>query len=86
MRVRVIYDNKKDKELLEAVKFPTPFFVEYIDATTKNGIKEARSIKGEFAFRKNPFIAIYDDEDKFVGCFYSENGNACQQFINFYVK
>jgi len=84
MIVKIVYDNKKDRELIESVEFSTPFFVEYIDALTKNGLKESYSIKGEFGARLNPFVVIYDNEDKFVKCFWSESGNACQQFINYY--
>ena len=84
MKVKVIFDNIKDKELVELVKFSTPFFVEYVDATTKNGKKESYKIKGPFAARKNPFIVVYDNEDNFLKAFYSEKRNACQQFIDFY--
>lgn len=84
MIVKIVYDNKKDRELIESVEFSTPFFVEYIDTLTKNGLKESYSIKGEFGARLNPFVVIYDDEDKFVKCFWSESGNACQQFVNYY--
>lgn len=84
MKVKVIYENKKDKELIELVRFSTPFFVEYIDATTKNGKKESYRIKSPFAAKMNPFIVVYDDEDNFVSAFYSEKSNACQQFIDLY--
>ena len=82
MKAKVVYENKKDKELLELVEIPTPFFIEYVDINTKNGKKEGYRIKSEFEARKNPFIVIYDDEDKFVQCFWSENRNAVQSFIN----
>ena len=84
MKVKVIYDNKKDKELIELIEFSTPFFIEYIDTNTRNGKKEAFRIKSEFGARKNPFIVIYDDEDKFIKCYWSENNNACQSFVNEY--
>jgi len=82
MTVKVVFDNIKDKELVELVEFPTPFFVDYVDIRTKNGKKEGYKIKSEFGSRKNPFVVIYDDEDKFKQCFWSESGNAVQQFIN----
>lgn len=84
MKVKIVYDNLKDKELIELVRFSTPYFVEYIDINTKNGKKEGYKIKSEFGARKNPFIVVYDDEDKFIKCFWSENRNACQQFVNYY--
>ena len=84
MKVKIIYDNLKDKELIELVKFSTPFFVEYIDIRTKNGKKEGWKIKNEFGAKKDPFVEVLDDKDNFVSCFWSENQNACQQFINYY--
>ena len=83
MKIKIVYDNAKDRELIESIEFSTPFFVEYIDALTKNGLKESYQIKGEFGARLNPFVVVYNDEDKFIKCFWSESGNACQQFINF---
>ncbi len=82
MKVKVVFDNIKDKELIELVEFSTPFFMEYIDMRTRSGIKEGYKIKSEFGARKNPFVVVYDDEDKFVKCFWSESGNAIQQLIN----
>lgn len=86
MKVKIVYDNPRDKELIELVKFDTPFFVEYIDARTVNGLKESYKIKSEFGARENPLIVLYNDEDEFITCFWSENGNACQQFVNYYLK
>lgn len=84
MKVKIVYDNLKDKELLELVEFLTPFFVEFIDTQTIEGKKEGYKVKSEFGSRKNPFVVVYDDEDKFKQCFWSENGNAVQAFINSY--
>ena len=84
MKVKVVYDNPKDKELIELVEFSTPFFIEYIDEKTRNGKKEAYRIKSEFGARKNPFVVVYNDEDKFIKCYWSENNNSCQSFINDY--
>ena len=84
MKVKIVYDNLRDKELVKLVEFSTPFFIEYIDEKTKNGKKESYKIKSEFGARKNPFVVIYNDEDKFIKCYWSENSNACQSFINDY--
>ena len=40
MEAIIVYDNKKDKELIELVRLSTPFFVKYIDTNTENGKKE----------------------------------------------
>ena len=84
MKIKVVYENPKDKELLELVDFATPFFIEYIDIKTKEGKKEGWKIKNEFGARKDPFIEILDDEDNFKGCLWSEDQNACQSFIKMF--
>ena len=82
MKVKIVYDNPKDKELVELIKFNTPFFIEYIDVKTKSGLKEGWKIKNEYGAKEDPFVLILDDEDNFMGCFWSENQNACQSFVN----
>lgn len=84
MTVKLVYNNKKDRELIELKELSTPFFIEYINTNTKSGKKEGYKIKSEFGAKKDPFIVIYDDADKFLKCYWSENSNACQQFINEY--
>ena len=82
MKVKIVFDDIKDKELIELVSFSTPFFIEYINANFNK--KEAFKIKSEFGARKNPFVVVYDDEDNFISCFWSEDQNACQSFVNLY--
>ncbi len=84
MNVKVVYEDLKDKELIELIEFSTPFFIDYIDYNTTEGRKKAYKIKSEFGAKKNPFVVIYNDEDKFVKCYWSENNNACQSFVNDY--
>lgn len=84
MKIKVIYDNIKDKELIETIEFSTPFFVEYINIKTKNGQREAFKIKEKFSARLNPFVVVYDNKDKFIECFWSETQNACQSFVSKY--
>ena len=84
MNVKVVYEDLKDKELIELIEFSTPFFIDYIDYNTIEGRKKAYKIKSEFGAKKNPFVVIYNDEDKFVKCYWSENNNACQSFVNDY--
>jgi archaellum component FlaC len=45
MIVKIVYDNKKDRELIESVEFSTPFFVEYIDALTKKNADLIEELK-----------------------------------------
>lgn len=85
MKVKIVYNNSRDKELIELVRFSTPFFVEYLDERTKNGKKEGYRIKSEFGARKSPFVLVLDDEDNYLACFWTESGsNAVQNFINNY--
>ena len=85
MKVKIVYNDVRDKELIELVRFSTPFFVEYLDERTKNGKKEGYRIKSEFGARKSPFVLVLDDEDNYLACFWTESGsNAVQNFISNY--
>lgn len=86
MKVVIIYNDDKDKELIELSKFSIPFFIEYIDSKTIKGKKESFKLKSPFSAKLDPFIIIYNDEDEFIKCFYSENGNAVQQFVNYLIN
>ena len=81
MHAVVVYDNIKDKELLDKIDLGVPFFIDYIDARTLKGRKESYRIKGPWSAKFNPFIELYDEEDKIIKVFYSEMGNACNQLI-----
>lgn len=84
MNVKVVYDNIRDRELLNLVDSKFPIFIEYIDANTKEGKKEAFRVKSHWAARANPFIEI-TEEDKIIKVFYSDakGDNAIYQLINF---
>ena len=58
MKIKVAYENKKDKELLELNQSTTPYFIEYIDVTTKTGLKDSYKLKGPYGARLNPFIVF----------------------------
>ena len=87
LEATIVYDNIKDKELLNLIDSKVPIFIEYIDFNTVNGRKESYRIKSSWAARKNPFIVVIDkdNEDKIVKVFYSDGkgNNAVQQFINY---
>lgn len=83
MNAIVVYDNIKDKELLDSIHLEVPFFVDYIDLQTKYGKKEGYVIKSHWGAIKNPFVELKDDEDKIIKVFYSEVGNACNQLIKY---
>jgi hypothetical protein len=82
MNAVVVYDNIKDKELIDNINLRVPFFVNYIDLNTKNGKKQGLQIKSHWGAKLNPFIELYKDE-KIVKVFYSETGNACNQLISY---
>jgi hypothetical protein len=83
MTANVIYDNDKDRKLLELTPNKFPIFINFIDFNSINGRKEAYRIKGKWAARANPFVEVLDDEDKVLRCFYSENQSAINQLIQF---
>ena len=82
MEAIVIYDNKKDRELLDLIDSKFPIFIEYIDYNTVNGRKEAFKVKSHWSAKMNPFIVVQDGE-KIIKVFYSEKNNAINQLINF---
>ena len=82
MEVIVIYDNKKDRELLNLVDSKFPIFIKYIDFNTIDGRKEAYQVKSHWAARMNPFVVVQDNE-KIIEVFYSEKNNAINQLISY---
>lgn len=83
MTAIVIYDNKKDRELLELVNSKFPIFIHYVDFNTKDGRKEAFQVKSHWGAKLNPFVVLEEDYDKIIDVFYSEKDNAIQQLINY---
>lgn len=47
--------------------------VTYINETTTKGKKQAYKVKGHFAARQTPFIGVYDEDNKGIKGFYSED-------------
>jgi hypothetical protein len=82
MEAIVIYDNKKDRELLDLIDSKFPIFIEYIDYNTVSGRKEAFKVKSHWSAKMNPFVVVQDGE-KIIKVFYSEKNNAINQLINF---
>lgn len=83
MEAIVVYDNKKDRELLNLVDSKFPIFINYIDYNTVEGRKESFQIKSHWSARQNPF-AVVSEGEKIIKVFYSESGkNAIQQLINY---
>ena len=83
MNAIVVYDNIKDKELLDKIDLRVPFFINYINMNTMKGKKEGLRTKSPWGAKLNPFIELYDNENKIIKVFYSETGNACNQLISY---
>lgn len=82
MNAIVVYDDKRDRELLELVDSKFPVFISCIDYNTTYGRKEANKVKSYWAAKANPFVVV-EEENHIVKIFYSDNGdNAIQQLIN----
>ena len=81
MNANIIYDNNKDRDLIETISVTIPIFINFIDFNTVQGRKEAYKIKSHWAARKNPFVEVLNEDD--VNVFYSDdNSNAIIKFIN----
>ena len=87
LEATIVYEDIRDKELLNLIDSKVPIFIEYIDFNTVNGRKESYRVKSLWAAKKNPFIVVVDKDnnDKVVKVFYSDGkgNNAVQQFINY---
>ena len=82
MEARVVYDDKKDRELLNLIDSKFPIFIDYINFNTVVGRKEAYRVKSHWGAIKNPFVVITEG-DNVIDVFYSEKDNAINQLINF---
>jgi len=85
MEAIVVYDNKKDRELLDLIYLEFPLFMHYVDFNTKDGRKEAYRIKSHWAAIKNPFVVLVDNEGNTLKVFYSDSkgDSAIYQLINY---
>lgn len=81
MIANIVYNNPNDKELIKLIEFKNPVFVNFIDFNSLKGRKESYKVKGKYAARANPFIELLDDNKELIKAFYSEEKNACNQFI-----
>ena len=85
MEAIVIYDNKKDRELLDLIYIEFPIFMHYIDFNSKDGRKEAYKIKSHWGAIKNPFAILVDNDGNPIKVFYSDakGDSAIYQLINY---
>lgn len=84
-QVKVVYDNDKDKELLNQIDTTVPFFIDYIDMNTTNGRKVGFKLLNYWSAKKLPFVVIEDEDPNVLPIVkYSEVGeNAINQLIKF---
>jgi len=84
MKVKIIFNNIKDKEFLDSINLEIPFFVEYIDINTVKGKKDGWKLMNYYGTQTFPFVELeLDNEKDRYKPFYSENGNAIFQLINY---
>jgi hypothetical protein len=84
MNAKVIFKDLKDKEFLDNISLETPIFVDYINIDSVKGKKEGWKILNYYGTTKLPFVELQLDkiENRYKP-FYSENGNAVFQLINY---
>lgn len=82
--VKVIYNNNKDRELLNKVNISIPFFVDYINMNSINDRKNGMKLMGHWSAKKLPFVIIEKDDNSLPIIKYSDVGeNAVNQLIKF---
>ena len=54
MEIKIVYEDKKDKEFLDLIYSKVPYFVEYINCNELP--KEAYKVKSHWGAIKNPFV------------------------------
>ena len=84
MNAKIIFKDLKDKEFLDNISLETPIFVDYINIDSVKGKKEGWKILNYYGTTKLPFVELeLDNEKDRYKPFYSENGNAIFQLINY---
>jgi hypothetical protein len=84
MNAKIIFKDLKDKEFLDNISLETPIFVDYINIDSVKGKKEGWKILNYYGTTKLPFVELeLDREENRYKPFYSENGNAIFQLINY---
>jgi hypothetical protein len=83
--VKVIFENKQDKELVMLTDSLTPYFVDFIDMNTLDGRKLGFKELNYWSAKKLPFVVLTEDNSETLPkVFYTEIGsNAVNQLINY---
>lgn len=83
--VKVIFENKQDKELVMLTDSLTPYFIDFIDMNTINGRKAGFKELNYWSAKKLPFVVLTEDNSETLPkVFYTEIGsNAVNQLINY---
>lgn len=82
-KLKLVFNNKQDKELFNSLEFEQPFFIEYIDMNSIKGRKDGWKILNYYGTSKLPFIELQIDKDTVIP-FYSERGSAINQLISYF--
>lgn len=82
INITIVFDNKKDKELLNFQNLTVPFFVDYIDMNNSKGRKEGFKLLNYWSAKKLPLVILEKDNSK-PKIFYSELGNSISQLIKY---
>ena len=78
--VIIVIENKSDKDFIDFIEFKKDVCLTFLDISTKQDKSAAYKLKKNWGARKNPFV-IVSKNDKVIKVFYSESGNAIDQFI-----
>lgn len=77
----ITYNNESDFKRFLGIKNLEDYNMKVIDSGTLRGKKESYKLKNEWGSKLDPFIIIFDEQNKPIKAFYSEcNSDAICQF------
>lgn len=83
MNIQIVYDNEKDKELLNLIDTTVPFYVDYININSAKGRKEGFKLMNYWSAKKLPLVIIKLDNTTPIVKYSDIGENAINQLIKY---
>ena len=84
-KITIVYNNNKDKELLDLIDTTIPFFINYINMNTVKGRSEGFKLMNYWSAKKLPLVIIENEDSNILPIIkYSDIGeSAINQLIKY---